>query len=607
MSPAFAETGIAAFLECFDRSHIRKRAQLPRLSGKLRPTVRRLHRLKVSTFLADIQLAKEAHPAVLSALTAGARSRNPVSPHKPFTVPANVGPYSRVETELLAIILKEVSNPTKPSAPGSRWSQLFTLNTTQKKLACKLNKELEATTFNEHAAQAVYRDFLQELYFPSATTLQAALQAFSSPLAVFFAIECIGDEDGFAPVFGISCIAAKIQFLMRLRGLRCMMDARDPNVDATTWLQTTGKTFCDKYLSEDTMNPFSTIRYYMHVFTSVTLRTPRPWLIQWKEERALLIAGHEVRIDDYFRFLKQKIDELEKYVEEKVLFGSTLDDLDISTDLAGLTMKSKSGLFTNDSDITLDNPDSDRFVEFLSAALHLAPDDSTRDGNQMEIDPEKGIKWLQHINAAYCELHPLTHTTQGLPGRFTEEGLFTLDNMDVEMAHNTIGFKPTHLKTGAFKHIFRMLPQRISRLLYIMIRVVRPVELLVLLQHVVPKRKHETTLRLYSNRVFATMGHEMTSTFLSKNLGGWLKGAEGSLGLGFHMGGRMYRQFATALDRKYLGSLEVDPLATVGDHQAGRTTAVSHRHYAVEWRVDAGMARALSVQKSLDWHKMIGI
>ncbi|KAJ7076236.1 hypothetical protein B0H15DRAFT_955761 [Mycena belliarum] len=604
VSPAFHDTGVPAFVRCFDVIKIRKRTKLPRLDGNLHGPLAHLHDLNTLTAAEDVQLAGNAHASVLTALTAGRRSSNPQHSAKPFSVPLNLNPYLRVEIAVVSMILKELNKPTKPSISDSPWPSLLFLTATQTKLARLLNKEL-AEPFNEVTARRVYRDFLQELYFPSSLLLSEALKTFSSPLAVFLALNCIDTDGGFTPLDNIAPIVAKIQCLMVLRALHCLEEQKSHNVTADAWFKTV-LDFCDTFLTEDRLSPNSVMRHWMHVFTAAVMKTPRPYLIQWKTERAVLISGREVDIDAYFSFLRRKVDHLEQYIEKEVLFGISLDGLNILCDPSELKMKMKPGngdVLNSDSGKGLDNPESDRFARALFAGGHLAPEGQ---GEGLQVDPEKGMAWVNHNHTAMYELHPLCHVTQGLPGRCSEEGLFSHKNIDVEFLHKTLGFRATHQKTGAFKHIFRMLDPRVSRLLYIMLRIIRPIELLVLLQHVVPPSKHEKTLDIYHNRIFATMGRDMTN--LSGNLGSWLQGTTDIPGLQFHMGIRMYRHFATALDRKYLGALKENPLAMVGDHQAGRTTAVSDRNYAVErWKTDAGAARAISVQKSLDWHRMIGI
>jgi hypothetical protein len=134
------------------------------------------------------------------------------------------------------MILKELNKPTKPSISDSPWPSLLFLTATQTKLARLLAQEL-AKPFNEETACQVYRDFLRELYFPSTLLLPEALKTFSSPIAVFLALNCIGPDGGFTPLDNISPIVAKIQCLMMLRALHCFEEQKTRDVAADAWFK----------------------------------------------------------------------------------------------------------------------------------------------------------------------------------------------------------------------------------------------------------------------------------------------------------------------------------------------------------------------------------
>ncbi|KAJ7825904.1 hypothetical protein B0H14DRAFT_1278782 [Mycena olivaceomarginata] len=372
---------------------------------------------------------------------------------------------------------------------------------------------------------------------------------------------------------------------MRLRAIHCFTAERDPNANATEWFETTVKPFCQLYLTENTLNPYATVRHWMHLFTAEAPRTPRPYRIQWKSQRVMLFDGKEVDIDRYFAFVRQELQDLEEFVQKEVLFGISLAELKIECDPVELRMASTGGpLLTGDCAIGLDNPQSNRFASALFAGSYLGPE-GQHGGNSIQIDPTKGVHWVNKIGNTMQRLHPISHVTQGLPGRGSEESLLSQSNIDVELEHRTLGFQASHLKTNLFKHIFRMLAPRVSKLLYIM--------------------KCEQTLQMYRNRVFVYGGHAMPSHLLSTNLGNW-SDTEGAIG--FHMGFRGYRQFASALNYKYLGGLAETPEASAGDHRAGRSREVGEKNYGVQrWKADAGLARRMCVEKSLGWQKMMGL
>ncbi|KAJ7825899.1 hypothetical protein B0H14DRAFT_1278731 [Mycena olivaceomarginata] len=379
-------------------------------------------------------------------------------------------------------MLKERKTPTPPRR-DCEWQQLVYLNGIQQQLADMLERELSAKSlnFDEKTAADAYRNFLREIYFPSSTIVKEALQTFTSPVAVFLALACIGDQNGYAPIWPISCIAAKVQFLMRLRAIHCWTAERDPNADATEWFESVpigsylttlifeknnSKPFCRLYLTEDTFTPYATVRHWMHLFTARLSALPRPYRIQWKSQRVMLFDGKEVDIDRYFGFVRQELQDLEEFVQKEVLFGISLAELNIDCDPVELRMASTGGpLLTGDCAIGLDNPQSNRFASALFAGSYLGPE-GQHGGNSIQIDPTKGVHWVNKIGNTMQRLHPISHVTQGLPGRGSEESLLSQSNIDVELEHHTLGFQASHLKTNVFKHIFRMLTPRVSKLLY---------------------------------------------------------------------------------------------------------------------------------------------
>ena len=93
-------------------------------------------------------------------------------------------------------------------------------------------------------------------------------------------------------------------------------------------------------------------------------------------------------------------------------------------------------------------------------------------------------------------LQPLAYVTQGIPGRGTEESFFSPTNTKTTRRHvffeptvGTGGFSTNYDKgvniIGTFKHIFRILPFWIFLVLYVLIRLIQPIELSVLFNYFV--------------------------------------------------------------------------------------------------------------------------
>jgi hypothetical protein len=158
-----------------------------------------------------------------------------------------------------------------------------------------------------------------------------------------------------------------------------------------------------------------------------------------------------------------------------------------------------------------------------------------------------------------------------------------------------------------YKNILRLLPYRVARILFILLRVVRPIQLMPLMKFVVPagQKNAEAAMSLYGTRIFVSWNSAWSSSLLSHILKAWFKEH-----LGFPMGLRMYRHFATALQRKYIKYLrhnDPESIQEAADGQAGRTERTGDGHYAVEKGQSSTEARIRNFELvSAYWHEMIG-
>jgi hypothetical protein len=218
------------------------------------------------------------------------------------------------------------------------------------------------------------------------------------------------------------------------------------------------------------------------------------------------------------------------------------------------------------------------------------------------------------LQVAYC----LVHTTPGLAGRASEEVLIQWTNEEfgacgnVRIRHGTVAIDTSYHKgtlfTGMHKNIIRLLPSRLARILYILLRVVRPVELMPTLKFCVPvgAENANAAVKLYRIRVFVSWGKVWTAALLSKILKAWFK-----KGLDIPMGFRMYRHFATCLQRRYIRYIKhTDPedIQKAADAQAGRTIRTSEGNYAIEKKELNAVKRIRDFELvSAYWHEMCGL
>lgn len=184
----------------------------------------------------------------------------------------------------------------------------------------------------------------------------------------------------------------------------------------------------------------------MHEFSYVAMRTPRPSMVWWRDD-AITINGHTVEFKNYKMFLQKKAMELELFVEDEILFGLySLDDIEKQfhvSNLPDIGDESTVGygilLDAQPGNETMDNPESGKILEhmFHHGMLGLR----RTEGSNLVFDKQLAVDWVAKIHQAWRMLQPLAHITQGIPGRGTEESLFSPTNTKTTRRH--IFFEPT--------------------------------------------------------------------------------------------------------------------------------------------------------------------
>ena len=350
-------------------------------------------------------------------------------------------------------------------------------------------------------------------------------------------------------------------------------------------------------------------------------------MMQWNKD-VLLIHDHKnskrnytTTKDAFTQFLRQQLDELETFVTDKVLFGISLESIGVSCRLTdsmdtGDRTTPGYGPFLAADDTTLDNVDSNKF---LRALLKLGEESPTRKvGGSLVWDKGKSDKWSMVCHMALQSAYCLVHTTQGLAGRASEEVLIQWTNEEfgacgnLRIRHGTVAIDTSYHKgslfTGMNKNILRLLPYRLARILHILLRVVRPIELMPILKFRVPvgTENASATVKLYRTRVFVSWGKLWTAAQMSTILKAWFK-----KGLNIPMGIRMYRHFATCLQRRYIRYIKhehPEDIQAAADAQAGRTVQTSEANYAVEKKVHSASKRIRDFELvSAYWHEMCGL
>jgi hypothetical protein len=202
------------------------------------------------------------------------------------------------------------------------------------------------------------------------------------------------------------------------------------------------------------------------------------------------------------------------------------------------------------------------------------------------------------VSLAWEYVYILMHLL-ALPARGTEEELWQHANAPESGRHLFISpslqtlvtksnYNKTSSSTGIYKTIIRVIPHQVSEAITILLGMVRPIELVAILQFQcsTPAQAQNVT-HLYQTRLFATMGLAWDSERMSLILRTWFMR---HLGVPFSM--RLHRQFAQALQRKFLSYKRPNPMAEVANMALGHTQRVAEMHYAIETE-DLAVPRSL--------------
>lgn len=352
---------------------------------------------------------------------------------------------------------------------------------------------------------------------------------------------------------------------------------------------------------------------------------PRPSIAWWDAEgKMITIAGKQIVLSKWINYVHKKLDDVSELIESNVLMSVlSLEEINSLYDLPNLpaTTVLGQGIFFDATNTTFDNPESIAFLGKLLSAKKLGAHVQIGLNNLPKIvfDKELAIKWVIDIHRVWMIVQPLAYILQGPGGRLTEECAYSPINNEIGPANiiavpgkGTGGFYSRYHKslsvTGQFKHIIRLVPYQVFQLLYILIRIIRPIELVVLYDYIIPFDQQQATTNAYKDHVFASYGRAWTPEFSSAALLAFTRKSE----MGFSMGVREFRHFSIAVQRQKLNykGASYNPNATkmsaAADAMAAHTPAVAEYHYArLEGAIGTASQDELFMQVSCDWHQVV--
>ncbi|KAF6742371.1 hypothetical protein DFP72DRAFT_1179277 [Ephemerocybe angulata] len=592
-------------------------------------TGQRLRSAVAASFMAICKSAQSAHPNILSLIT---RGPPPIIEHqkrKPFTIPqqeATLRKYYEYEVNILMCLLEVLE---RPIYKRDTKEPVFAFDPRQEQHLRELSKLLRLGSQIPLAkVSECVGETLHTLYFPESPD-DASFDCFADPVTTYFTIKCLTTNGSHIPLRNVPVALSPIQFSIRLRGynhIYTLFKDSKTDIPISDWTQA-AHAFYARYLADGTVTPYGTIRFFMHTSSVAQRNAMKLAFVAWFASGSLLVNQEVFELDKFKDFLDFRMSELECFIKDSVLFGFTLESLKIRCDLQSL-------VDTKNTDsqgygpllpqgASLANPDSNKFFKHLTR-VKVSPLVKTKKKKTI-WNSDMAYTWAVSIDVAAQQLCALCHILQGSPGRGTEEALMQASNtidgrrhLFVDQVQGTIAvfsnWSKTTSTTGKFKEILRVYPYRLARLVFIMIRIVRPV-LLHYLGTTMKKDELKTIRESYRTFIWSGTLKPPHPSYLGRVIPAFFasKARDGTSPFKWIDGLRLYRHIVVAIQRKHFPRMRyTEAMAAEGisvpDEQAGRSAATSASYYAVEEGVAPGDQGLLQhyTAFSAQWHIFLG-
>lgn len=327
------------------------------------------------------------------------------------------------------------------------------------------------------------------------------------------------------------------------------------------------------------------------------------------------LLKYTVNINEYFSGVRLLLAGSMKHLEEKVLLGIKLgqDAQKIPSKDCQDEATRGYGLFELDAGVfeEADHP-SCQFLDALCTHGLCRQGESTSEESALDWDTTGLALWLADIAIAWQNCYLLMHLLS-LPARGSEQVMWQHANSMESIRHlflsknaGTLVTKSNYNKgstvTGIYKHIVRVIPLQVARMLTILLRIIRPIELMAVLRFNAPTEEAAAAVtEIYRTRLFVTCGKAWHPDQLSQIIQKWFTAT-----LHVPFGMRLHRHFAQALQSQYVSYKEDSSLAAVANLAFGHNAETGEMHYA---REDGNLTMPVSLQVKFervgaDWIRM---
>lgn len=381
------------------------------------------------------------------------------------------------------------------------------------------------------------------------------------------------------------------------------------------------KNFCRRYLQEHQNTPFSAVRDWLHVASKLVKASTRSYLLQWTTADTLHIGGFDITVSQLSKHFNNRLDILEDHVEKKLLKRISLeklgiecrfdqDDGDLESIGHSLWPLPQDGEKATSDIFHIVNDDSEKFFEEMVKRGCLGYSASNLDGDQTLC-----LDYVADSHIALLDAFPLAHTTTGPPQRGTEAAFTQCSNTNASARHlcgrenllaSISNYHKGTLSTGTQKFVLRLFTRRLSRILFILLRIVRPIEVMIMKRWAgIKPERHDAMLEAYRHKLWVSWGVPWKSATLTHVLTTWFE-----KGLGLRIGLALWRHIALAMRNRYL-KLDDDKnklLREAAIAMAAHSKSVDEKHYAIQKGSNyspSEEAAFIAIVKM--WHELFGL
>ncbi|KAG5222258.1 hypothetical protein IMY05_C3108000400 [Salix suchowensis] len=520
-------------------------------AGANDPVRKRLISLRQDTLFADVELLGKSHSSITYPFIDCSLRTKPAKEFRASPQKKTLRAYVTPQEQFICTLVHHHRTPIKAISSDEL---LFDLTAEEKLaieeliLALRLKELPECLSPMQRswACQKMY-ELLYIFYFPRKDPKYLA-GGFKFPLVTFLATSWLTPDGAYKMISNFPPVLAKCQFMMRLVGFHKMMvpleemmklpmtvvkdlpeeEEEEEELDfrprrrQINLPSVLSSLYDDQPQTEREVATKALVRDLLHKATWVVRNTPRPAVITTIDDAVgtFRYDGQVFTLPQLKATVQREMAHLEESIASGVLIGEDLAALGIDFDLflvedSGDETTPGYGIFGKTN-----NPDSSTLMD---AFIKKETFKDLENPKSQRYDEDKVQNWILEVEHAWGLLYPLIHILSGPPARGTEEASFTVCNLSGGRRHlfmadyegeRLLTIRSDYHKglrtTSLVKEIWRVLPYGLARVLYVLLHLIRPIEMVLACDYIIPEDKVALAAAEYTSGLYVHRGKRWT-------------------------------------------------------------------------------------------------